>query len=34
MFNNCNSKTNGEEQFFINIKDKINIIFNVNTLKI
>jgi len=29
MFNNCNSKTNGEEQFFINIKDKINVIFDV-----
>ena len=29
MFNNCNSKTNGEEKFFINIKDKINVIFDV-----
>jgi len=29
MFNNCNSKTNGEEKFFIYIKDKINVIFDV-----
>jgi FkbM family methyltransferase len=29
MFNNCDSKTNGEELFFINIKDKINVIFDV-----
>lgn len=29
MFGNCNSKTNGEEKFFISIKDKINIIFDV-----
>jgi FkbM family methyltransferase len=29
MFNNCDSKTNGEEKFFIHIKDKINIIFDV-----
>jgi|UniRef100_A0A6C0D1P3 FkbM family methyltransferase len=31
MFNNCDSKTNGEEKFFINIKDKINIIFDVGS---
>ncbi len=29
MFNNCNSKTNGEEKLFNDIKDKINIIFDV-----
>ena len=29
MFNNCNSKTNGEEKFFIDIRDKINVIFDV-----
>jgi FkbM family methyltransferase len=29
MFNNCDSKTNGEEKFFNDIKDKINIIFDV-----
>lgn len=29
MFNNCNSKTNGEVKFFMNIKDKINVIFDV-----
>jgi FkbM family methyltransferase len=29
MFNNCNSKTNGEERFYMNIKDNINIIFDV-----
>jgi FkbM family methyltransferase len=29
MFNNCDPKTNGEENFFIKIKDKINIIFDV-----
>jgi FkbM family methyltransferase len=29
MFNNCNSKTNGEEKFFMDIKDNINIIFDV-----
>ena len=29
MFNNCDSKTNGEEKFFIDIKDKINVIFDV-----
>ena len=29
MFNNCDSKTNGEEKFFTDIKDKINIIFDV-----
>lgn len=29
MFNNCDSKTNGEEKFFMDIKDNINIIFDV-----
>ena len=29
MFNDCNSKTNGEEKFFLNIKDNINVIFDV-----
>ena len=29
MFNDCNSKTNGEEKFFLHIKDKINNIFDV-----
>jgi len=29
MFGDCNSKTNGEEKFFIDIKDKINVIFDV-----
>jgi len=29
MFNNSDSKTNGEEKFFNNIKDKIKIIFDV-----
>ena len=29
MFNNCNSATNGELKFFTNIKDKINVIFDV-----
>ena len=29
MFNNCNSKTNGEFNFFMNIKDNINCIFDV-----
>jgi len=29
MFNNCNSKTNGEFAFYNNIKNKINIIFDV-----
>ena len=29
MFNNENPKTNGEEKFFIDIKDKIKIIFDV-----
>ena len=29
MFNNCDSRTNGELQFFLNIKDKINVIFDV-----
>ena len=29
MFNDCNSKTNGEEKFFKCIKDNINIVFDV-----
>lgn len=29
MFNNCDSKTNGEESFFLDIKDKISVIFDV-----
>ena len=29
MFNNCDFKTNGEEKFFIDIKDKVNVIFDV-----
>lgn len=29
MFNNCCSKTNGEEYFFDNIKDNIKVIFDV-----
>ena len=29
MFNNCNSKENGEHQFFMNIKNNINVIFDV-----
>ena len=29
MFNNCDSKTNGEEYFFIKIKDNINVVFDV-----
>jgi FkbM family methyltransferase len=29
MFNNCDPKSNGEERFFSNIKDNINIIFDV-----
>ena len=29
MFNNCDPKTNGEESFFICIKDNINVIFDV-----
>jgi FkbM family methyltransferase len=29
MFNNCNSKTNGEEGFFMHIKNSINTIFDV-----
>lgn len=29
MFNNCDSKTNGEEKFFNDIKDNINVIFDV-----
>ena len=29
MFGNCNPKTNGEEKFFMDIKDNINIIFDV-----
>ena len=33
MFNNCNSKTNGEEKFFRDIKNNINIIFDVGCRK-
>jgi hypothetical protein len=29
MFNNCNSKTNGEEKIFMDIKDNIHVIFDV-----
>jgi FkbM family methyltransferase len=29
MFNNCNSKTNGEAKFFMMIKDNISLIFDV-----
>lgn len=29
MFNICNSKENGEHQFFMNIKNNINVIFDV-----
>ena len=29
MFNNCDSRTNGEYTFFMNIKDKIDCIFDV-----
>ena len=29
MFNNCDTKSNGEELFFRNIKDKINVIFDI-----
>ncbi len=29
MFNNCNPKTNGEYKFFMEIKDKINCVFDV-----
>lgn len=29
MFNNCNSKTNGEQKFFETIKDKTSVIFDV-----
>jgi FkbM family methyltransferase len=29
MFNNCDSKTNGEYKFFMHIKDNINVIFDV-----
>jgi hypothetical protein len=29
MFNNCDSKTNGEEKLFMDIKDKIKVIFDV-----
>lgn len=29
MFNNCDPKQNGEEKFFKDIKDKINVIFDV-----
>jgi FkbM family methyltransferase len=31
IFNNCNSKTNGELRFFEGIKDKIDVIFDVGT---
>lgn len=29
IFNNCDSKTNGEEKFYLSIKDSINTIFDV-----
>lgn len=29
MFNNCNSRTNGELNFYLSIKNKINVIFDV-----
>jgi FkbM family methyltransferase len=29
MFNNCDSKTNGEYKFYMDIKDNINVIFDV-----
>jgi FkbM family methyltransferase len=29
MFNNCDPKTNGEEKFFMDIQDNINVIFDV-----
>ena len=29
MFNNCDSKTNGEKKFFLDIKDNIHVIFDV-----
>ena len=29
MFNNCVSKTNGEEKFFMSIKDNIHVVFDV-----
>lgn len=29
IFDNCDSKTNGEESFFNVISDKINVIFDV-----
>jgi FkbM family methyltransferase len=29
MFNNCNSETNGEHKFFMDIKDNIKVIFDV-----
>lgn len=29
MFNNCDPKTNGEEKFFLNIKDELKVIFDV-----
>jgi hypothetical protein len=31
MFNNCDSKINGEFKFFMMIKDNINIIFDVGS---
>ncbi len=33
MFNNDNPKTNGEYLFYLNIKDKINIIFDIGCRK-
>ena len=33
MFHNCDTKTNGEEKFFMDIKDKINVIFDVGSNK-
>jgi len=29
MFNNCDPEKNGEYKFFMDIKDKINVIFDV-----
>jgi FkbM family methyltransferase len=29
MFNDCDPKTNGEEKFFLHIKDNLNVIFDV-----
>ena len=33
MFNNCDSRTNGELQFFLNIKDKMKILILESFLK-